>query len=144
MYDTDFFEWTKEQSKLIRSLYSVNIDIENIAEEIESLGNSNKLSMQSHLTNLLMHKLKVKYQPEMQLTSNSWNISIGNAFDEIETLVDYSPSLKRELIEVYDKSYQYARKKAARETRLPIEKFPETCPWAIEEIFPQYQKSYKD
>ena len=42
----------------------------------------------------------------------------------------------------FEEAYSYARLKAAKETRLILDKFPEKCPWTLNEIFPDLEKKY--
>jgi len=108
------------------------LDWDHLIEEIESLGRSAKHALKSHLKNLLMHKLKIQYQPKKH--TKSWDTSIGNAKIEIEDELNDNPSLQHELNEIFNNSYKSARKKAAIETGIDIKKFPQDCPWTIEEI----------
>jgi hypothetical protein len=133
-YDKDFFKWTKTQAGLLKKRKLEDLDIDNLIEEIESLGRSDKRALRSHLIILLMHLLKKKYQPTGQGNSSSWDASIENSALEINLILEDSPSLKKELKLIYENSYAYARKKAAIETRLNIKTFPEKCPWEIQEI----------
>ena len=48
----------------------IELDIANLAEEIEDIGKSLKRELESHLKVLLVHLLKWKYQPELR--GNSW------------------------------------------------------------------------
>ena len=41
-YDSDFCAWSEEQSRRLRALRIPGLDIENIAEEIESLSRSGR------------------------------------------------------------------------------------------------------
>lgn len=40
LYDTDFYGWTSQQARLLRSGQIASADIANIAEEIDTLGRS--------------------------------------------------------------------------------------------------------
>jgi Domain of unknown function DUF29 len=60
-YEEDFYAWTAEQARLLRSGELTSIDVANIAEEIESLGRSDKRAIESRLTVLPMHLLNGKY-----------------------------------------------------------------------------------
>lgn len=134
-YDKDFYKWTISQAALLKKGKLDKIDIANLVEEIESLGKSDKRSLKSHLTNLLMHMLKVKYQHEKH--TPSWNSSISNARYEIKLLIEDSPSLKTVLKNIFNDSYEDARKKAAEETQISLKTFPKKCPWKIEEVLPK-------
>lgn len=142
-YDKDFFKWTKTQVNLLKNRNLDKLDVDNLIEEIESLGRNDKRTLRSQTTRLLMHLLKQKYQPEGQGNSNSWSSSISNATREIKYLIEDSPSLKNELIKMYQKAYEDARQDASIETLLDIKIFPEECPWTIEELFPEMSKKQK-
>ena len=62
-YDIDFYAWTQEQAAVLRAKESKTLDWDNLAEEIESLGRSERLAIESHLQNLLTHLLKWRYDP---------------------------------------------------------------------------------
>jgi hypothetical protein len=135
-YDKDFFKWTKTQAGLLRKGNLKELDIDNLIEEIESLGRNDKRALKSQLTRLLMHLLKLEYQPEKQEGSNSWKNSIVEAERAIKYLIEDSPSLRNELDKMFIDSYEDARQDAARETGLKINKFPKDCSYTLEEILP--------
>lgn len=135
LYETDFYEWSNVQADHIKNKRFSEIDIENIAEEIESLGISDKKSLRSQLRRLLMHKLKKMYQPEKNYSS-SWEDSISDASYQIELTLKHSPSLKNFFIEIFTETYEKSRKEAVRETGLSLKQFPEECPWDFYELFP--------
>lgn len=131
-YNNDFYKWALTQANLLKKGDFSKIDLENIVEEIESLGRSQRSALRNQMIRLLMHMLKIKYQPTKH--SKSWDKSIGNAKIEIEKILSENPSLKREMPDLLKESYRYARKKAAIETGLDIKKFPENCPWELKEV----------
>lgn len=57
-YSRDFCAWATEQAALLRAGRLADADIENIAEEIESMGRSEKRELVNRLTVLLTHLLK--------------------------------------------------------------------------------------
>ena len=63
LYDQDFYTWTQEQAALLREGAWQDLDVTNLAEEIESLGKSDRRALGSHLRNLVLHLLKWHYQP---------------------------------------------------------------------------------
>jgi Domain of unknown function DUF29 len=63
LYDHDFYAWANEQAGLLRAGRLSEADIEHIAEEIESMGRTEKRELISRLTVLLLHLLKWRYQP---------------------------------------------------------------------------------
>lgn len=140
-YETDFSKWVKHQAKFLKKKEFEKLDIDNLIEEIESLGRSEKRTLQSYLEILLMHMLKVKYQ-KLEIDSVSWNLSIEESSRKSQKILSENPSLKPKIKEILEEAYSYARLKAAKETKLDIKKFPENCPWNLKDIFPDLEKKY--
>ena len=133
-YETDFYLWTQQQADLLRQAQfnRIDLDLGNIAEEIESMGKRDRRSISSYVQNVLLHLLKWRYQPEQR--GATWRLSIENARDQILNLLDESPSLKSEIDAFATKEYQRALRNAAGETGLPLTTFPEQCPFTVEQI----------
>jgi len=131
LHDSDFYAWSLEQAALLRAGRVREADLTAIAEEIESMGKTEKRELISRLTVLLLHLLKWERQPAGR--GNSWRLSIANARDEIADLLADNPSLKSVLDEVVASAYRYARRKAAIETDSSEEAFPAECPWSFAE-----------
>jgi hypothetical protein len=130
-YDDDFFAWTQEQARLLREGDFSQIDIANTAEELEDMGRSVRHELRNRLVVLVMHLLKWQFQPVFQ--SRSWASTIREQRQEIEDLLDESPSL-RSATDDLSRIYIRARTKAARETGLPEDTFPSDCPYTPEQI----------
>jgi hypothetical protein len=62
LYDEDFVRWTEEQAAALRQAKGSNLplDWENLPEEIESLGRSDRRELRSQITRILRHLLKLK------------------------------------------------------------------------------------
>ena len=132
VYDEDFALWSAEQAALIRAGKLDRIDLENVAEEIESLGKSDKRQIRSRLQVLMLHLLKWERQPAER--SRSWASSIRDQRRAIVDLIDDSPSLRPYPGEVFEREYPQACEKASEETTIYLHLFPETCPYTIEQI----------
>lgn len=132
LYDTDFIEWIDRAAVLLQQGRLDELDIENLIEEVESLGRSEKNALKSNLSVLLMHLLKWHYQTNKR--SSSWIRTIDEHRYRIQLALQSSPSLKNYYIDALEQSYASARKKAARETQLDINTFPVTCPYTAEQI----------
>lgn len=132
LYDQDFHAWAEEQARLLRCGQIANADIEHIAEEIETLGASERRELESRLKVLLLHLLKWRHQPEER--SSGWIGTIDEQRDQIDTLLRQSPSLRRLVGEYVGFAYPKARRSAAHETGLPQEVFPEHCPYSEQEL----------
>ena len=131
-YEKDFCRWIRRQSSLLKKQDFSSLDLENLIEEIETLGRSERRSLKSHLIVLLQHLLKIRAQPEKR--TKSWDQSIANATRQIRLILKDSPSLKREVPEMIKEIYPYARQDAILETRKKGSAFPLECPFSIEEI----------
>lgn len=131
-YETDFYLWTQQQADLLRQGALSALDVENLIEEIDSMGSSQKNALQSYLFNVLIHLLKWQYQPERRGTS--WRYSIRNGRNAIERLLENNPSLVPQLPVFITTEYRRARREAADETNLPLTTFPDQCPFTVEQI----------
>jgi hypothetical protein len=134
LYDADFYTWTQQQAALLREGKVHALDLVNLAEEIESLGKSDRRALGSHLEGLVMHLLKWYYQPSGRQMGHSWLTSITNHRRDIARIVDDSPSLRRQVPELLAQEYRHSRKAASLETGLPLSTFPEACPWTPEQV----------
>ena len=130
-YHTDFYKWAVHQSALLRSGRLEDADIDHIAEEIESMGKSEKRELINRLKVLLAHILKWEYQPFRR--SRSWQLTVKEQRLMIQDLLEDNPSLKAIQDQVVIKAYRLARTQAARETGLEESVFPEQCPYDFDE-----------
>jgi hypothetical protein len=130
-YDEDFHAWTVQQAARLRSERPRTIDWENLAEEVESLGRSDKRALGSDLKGVLEHLIKWRYQPEKR--SESWSDSIEEQRDRIARIIADSPSLADWLAEVLAVEYARARRKALKDTKLPTSAIPFACPFTDEQ-----------
>ncbi|MGO9743595.1 MAG: DUF29 domain-containing protein [Roseiarcus sp.] len=127
-YETDFYGWANEQAALLRAGRVDAADIEHIAQEIESMGKSEKRELISRLTVLLIHLLKWKFQPKGRCSS--WETSIKVQRNGLVRHLDDNPSLRPLLPQALADAYQDALLIAAEETKLSESAFPPTCPWS--------------
>lgn len=131
-YDENFYAWTQEQARLLRNGDVRLIDIENVAEEIESIGRNDRRELESRLTVLLAHLLKWQFQPTQR--STSWQRTILEQRRRIAKLLQESPSLAGLRDKALSGAFPDAREDAALEAGLAIEALPQSCPYAIDQI----------
>lgn len=129
-YEDDVVLWAEEQAALLRAGETSALDLENLAEEIESLGRSEKRELDNRLTVLIQHLLKYQYQPEHR--SASWRGTIREQRRCLELVLRDNPSLRRLLPAILPEAAAEAREKAADETGLF--NLPRTCPFTLEQI----------
>lgn len=131
-YDEDAYAWSLAQARLIRERRFDAVDWENIAEEIESVGRSERRSLHSNLTQLLLHMMKWDAQPDRR--GRSWLISIENHRADAQRDLRDNPSIKAILPELYDDALVDARRRASLETNIPAHVFADMG-YTIDEAF---------
>lgn len=132
LYDRDFYAWANEQAALLRAGKLDAADIAHIAEEIESMGRTEKRELANRLAVLLLHLLKWQYQPKRR--GASWEATIRVQRRDLAVHLTDNPSLKARLPEVIGQAYGNAVIEAASETGRPEADFPPECPWTFERI----------
>ena len=108
-YERDFYAWANEQAALL------------VAGRLGG-----------RLAILLVHLPNWQFQPHRQ--GNSWRLSIANNRDKLSSYLDDNPSLKANLPAAVTEGYRYARRDAARQTKLDEATFPTICPWSVEQV----------
>ena len=132
LYDRDFYAWANEQAGLLRAGKLTQADIEHIAEEIESMGKTEKRELINRLAVLLTHLLKWKFQTERR--TKSWRLTVEEQRRQVGRHIRDNPSLKSSLSEAIEEAYGDAVIAAERETDLDRAAFPSACPWSFGEM----------
>lgn len=135
LYDQDFYLWLEQTIKLLKENNFSALDRDNLIEELESMGRSEKRAIESNLRILLIHLLKYQYQPSHR--SNSGLATIQEHRIIINKELKASPSLKRYFEQIFEETYQDSRKLASLETGLPLENFPVSCSLTSEQVLNQ-------
>ena len=93
LYEQDFLLWSEETAAKLKVRDFENLDIENLIEEVESLGRSDRKELLSRLVVIFEHLLKRLY---VQLPDdyNGWQRTVRNQRNELVILLKQSPSLK--------------------------------------------------
>ncbi len=131
IYEHDFCAWLDRNVGLLREGRLSEIDVENIAEELETMGKSQHRELVSRLKILFAHLLKWQFEPGHR--SKSWKGNIIEQRQQIRGLLETSPSLKHGTDEKLTKAYADAVEYAANETGISEADFPETCPYSLEQ-----------
>lgn len=98
-YEVDIFAWSQRQGALLRRLAAgervndADLDWPNIAEEIETVGRSERAALRSHIANVIEHLIKLQASPATEPRAG-WQDTIDRARSEIESLLEDSPSLR--------------------------------------------------
>jgi Domain of unknown function DUF29 len=118
LYDRDFFLWTQEQAAALRAVKNSNLPLDwaNLAEEIESLGKSDRRQLRSQIRRILRHLLKLEVSPASD-PRGGWCSTIADSRSEIEDVLHDSPSLRREIDRMIAEELDAAAKFAAADLR---------------------------
>jgi hypothetical protein len=134
LYERDEHEWIAAQISALKSGQINRLDRENLIEFLSEMTIRDRRELRSRFTVLLLHMLKVRFQPER--LSASWVSTILVQQNEIRSLLEDILSLRTRADAVAAQAYRDALRLAARETRLPASRFPETTPWTVAEALP--------
>lgn len=141
LYERDFYAWTEAQARALKARDWEALDLENVIEEIETLGRSERSALRSVLVNILEHKIKLDHglhrDPEP-----GWRVTVKTQRVQAADLLEENPSLRRELSDMLDSAYRTARKRAmiSFEDHEPDRlvdherSVPETCPYPLEDV----------
>lgn len=118
-YDTDLVVWSTQQAALLRRMAAgerVNdqVDWENVAEEIESLGRSDKREVESRVQTILVHLIKLLASPAKQPRAG-WRSTVIRQRVDLTRLLKESPSLRLGLASVIEAEMPASRMIAVAE-----------------------------
>jgi Domain of unknown function DUF29 len=138
-YDRDFFAWTQQQADLLRRAAArertPDLDFENLAEEIESLGKRDRRALASQIARITEHLLKLQYS-RAEESRPGWENSVDVHRSKARRILADSPGLKGELETILKESYEDGRRFAARSLRTELDPktLPEVCPYRLDQI----------
>ncbi len=104
-YDTDIAVWSEHQAALLRRraagelVNESDLDWSNIAEEIESLGRSDRRELRNRVATILLHLIKLEASPATEPRA-SWRVTVLEQRGGLRDLLKDSPSLRREIAKV--------------------------------------------
>ena len=117
LYEEDFCVWADQQAALLKAGRLDQLDLTNLIEEVEDMGNRHRDAVESQLERLMMHIIKWKIQPQKR--SHSWVYSIANARHEIQKKQRKYPSLNDNFLKtIWEECLCDATKGAEIETGL--------------------------
>ena len=138
-YDEDFFAWTQHQAMVLRTMEVADnrFDRENVAEEIEDLGRSERDAVRSQVRRIIEHLLKLAYSPAQQPRFD-WMASIAEARATLGDKI--SPTLRRDAEAMLAKLYRDGRRQAELSLRAygqdqAANALPQSRPYSPDDIF---------
>ena len=135
LYDTDYNLWVLDTVEKLENRDLDSLDWENLIEEVLGLSRSDKRKLESLLTRLIEHLLKLGYwETEKERNRGHWEGEIANFRKQIKRLLKDSPSLKPYLKDFFEECYQDSREIASKRSQLPLNTFPEKPIAPLEQI----------
>ncbi|NBC46498.1 MAG: DUF29 family protein [Gammaproteobacteria bacterium] len=140
LYDTDYSTWAKRHVELLRARRFAEMDIEHLLDELSDMSKSERRELASRLLILIAHLLKWEYQYPIlserwrEFDGRSWRVTITEQRKQLAVLLRQSPGLKSVLDETIMATYPDAVDLASKESRLPVETFPPSCPYPAEQL----------
>ena len=116
-YDTDFYSWTQRQGGLLRRLAAgehvndADLDWPNIAEEIETLGRSERGSLKNQLATIIEHLIKLEASPTREPRAG-WRLTIRRSRLNAQSLLSDNPSLRPAVDELVEQAMDIGRRLA--------------------------------
>ncbi len=122
LYDRDFNLWVEATVTALKAKNMNAIDWDNLIEEVEDMGRSQKHALESYLQRLIEHLLKLKYwTQEKERCYKGWRSEVVNFRNRIKRILKKNPSLKNYLIEQYPEIYRDAIASMSEQFDIPSE-----------------------
>jgi Domain of unknown function DUF29 len=136
LYEEDFYVWTEAQAELLRARKFDALDLDNLIEEVEALGRSEKKEVLNNASVVIEHLLKLQHSPAQE-PRNAWRASVREHRRRLRR--DLTPRLRQILAAELGTLYAEVRDDAAAGMRDHGEDaaavaLPATCPYSLDQI----------
>ncbi len=142
LYEIDDSLWLEATIELLKAKRFDALDLENLIEELEDLGNEKRFRVASFLQQIIRHCLLLQFwTSEREYNQAHWRSEIINFKDELNTYLttNLRNYLEHNLATIYEKALRYLRQKTDNKVN-----FPDTCPYSLEELLaPNWLPPYK-
>jgi hypothetical protein len=129
LYETDVYTWSIQQADALRRRSASEVDWDNVAEEIESVGKAQARELARRYAVLLGRLLRWRFEPQGR--SRAWEAAVTTERRMIVQHLEEAPSLKGRRDALFGQSYGIARLDASGKADLPLTTFPETNPFTL-------------
>ena len=140
LYQTDYYAWTKQQAAELRAMAarraSSTLDLENLAEEVESLGRSDLNTVRSQVRRIIEHLLKLEFSPSAPPRAD-WRYSVAQARDEVEDHITAGmyPDVAADLAKLFGRARRDAALGLAKQGESDAaQALPTTCAYSLDQI----------
>ncbi|NCR07224.1 DUF29 domain-containing protein [Microcystis aeruginosa] len=132
LYEIDDSLWLEATIELLKNKRFDTLDLENLIEELEDLGNEKKFRVASFLQQIIRHALLLQFwASEREYNQGHWESELVNFQDQLNTYL--TASLRKYLEQEFDNIYQKAIRYVTKKTNNQVN-FPNTCPYSLEEL----------
>lgn len=136
LYESDFYLWALAQAEALRAGRLEDLDLANLAEEVEGLAVATKSAVRSRTRTITEHLLKLEYSPAVE-PRRGWRATVRRTRQDLED--DLTASLRNLLAEELEELYARVRRDLAETMRDYGEagvaaKLPEACPYTLDQI----------
>jgi hypothetical protein len=132
LYEIDDSLWLEETIELLKAKNFEALDLENLIEELEDLGNEKKFRVASFLQQIIRHCLLLQFWTrERDYNQDHWELEIVNFQIQLKRglTTNLRNYLQNELTSIYEDAVFFVRKKTKNKVT-----FPDTCPYSLEEL----------
>ena len=132
LYEIDDSLWLEETIELLKAKKFDALDLDNLIEELEDLGNEKKFRVASLLEQIIRHCLLLQlWTGEREYNQDHWELEIVNFQIQLKRglTTNLRNYLQNELTNIYEDAVFFVRKKTKNKVT-----FPDTCPYSLEEL----------
>ena len=132
LYEIDDSLWLEETIELLKAKRFEALDLDNLIEELEDLGNEKKFRVASLLEQIIRHFLLLQFWTnEREYNQDHWELEIVNFQIQLKRYLttNLRNYLQNELTNIYEDAVFFVRKKTKNQVN-----FPDTCPYSLEEL----------
>jgi hypothetical protein len=132
LYEIDDSLWLAETIELLKAKKFEALDLDNLIEELEDLGNEKKFRVASFLQQIIRHCLLLQFWTrEREYNQDHWELEIVNFQIQLKRglTTNLRNYLEQEFDNIYEDAVRYVRQKTDNQVN-----FPDTCPYSLAEL----------
>jgi hypothetical protein len=131
LYETEYDRWLSEMVRLLKNRQLEKLDYENLIEELEALGRSERSAVKSLLLQIIIHLMLYQFwQSESKRNANHWGGEIITFRVQLEDKL--TTNLQNYLGDELPKIYQNALLIVQKKTQL--NSLPQQCPYSLQQL----------
>jgi hypothetical protein len=147
LYDDDILLWSEQQAAAIRKLAASarnlpnELDIENVAEEIESVGRSELAAVESYLQLIFVHLIKLLVEPDAD-AARHWRGEVAGFHSHARRR--YAPSMRQriDLDEIWRSAREQSMLAYDAEKERIVTGLPAHCPFSVDDLLAERIDSF--